>query len=207
MSVERQTFSCLARTHNQSEDGTPFETGTTRLKRGSAGVTVRRLSEHDARRLLEAHRSVDHKPAEATLEVFAERIATILSTTVAFLVKRDRGWSALTQFPHGRSLASPEQSDPTFGAIVETPSATGVLRWSAGAEVWTLLRCGSSRYLMAIQGDWTEVAVLSTLASNIGLMLRARAIVTCLRPMCVPSDARTKARGPTWISTLPPCAV
>jgi diguanylate cyclase (GGDEF)-like protein len=138
-------------------------------------VTVRRISEDDARRLLEAHRGVDHKPAEAALDAFAERIATILSTTVAFLVKRDRGWSTLTQFPHDRPLASPEQPDPTFGAIVEAPSATGILRWSAGADEWTIFRCGSSRYLMAIYGDWTEVTALPTLASNIGLTLRARA--------------------------------
>jgi diguanylate cyclase (GGDEF)-like protein len=114
-------------------------------------------------------------PAEAALDAFAERIATILATTVAFLVKRDRGWSTLTQFPHDRPLAPPEQPDPTFGAIVEAPSATGVLRWRAGAEEWTIFRCGSSRYLMAIYGDWTEVAALPTLASNIALTLRARA--------------------------------
>ncbi|OFV94193.1 MAG: hypothetical protein A3H95_16415 [Acidobacteria bacterium RIFCSPLOWO2_02_FULL_64_15] len=139
-------------------------------------LTVGRIAEDDARRLLEVHLGTGGGPIGATLNTLAGRIAIVLSAKVAFLVKRDRAWSPLAASPTAPPLPPAGQPDPTFGTLVEAPPAMSAVRWSRGDEEWTLVRCGASRYLMAIEGDWTHAApVLLTLAGNIGLTLRARA--------------------------------
>lgn len=139
-------------------------------------MTIRRLSEDDARHLLEVHLGITGGPVGAVLEALAGRIAILLSTKVAFLVKRDRAWTTLTASPIGSPLPAAGEPDPTFGTLVESPPAMSAVRWSSGDEAWTIFRCGGSRYLMALRGDWTDASpVLLSLSANIGLTLRARA--------------------------------
>lgn len=136
---------------------------------------VKAISPDQAEQLMAVHLGLepDRGPSDrGVLAQLSRRISAILSTSVVFIVKRDRVWRVEGQVPSDEPPPSTAGLEPALDRLTGTSPPVTAERWGERQEAWTFVGCaGRPPLALAIQGDWVRSSsTLLVLAAHVSLV-------------------------------------
>ncbi len=109
----------------------------------------------------------------------AERVAGILDTKVAVLIRAAGGWRLMAESTTQPALPPLDELGPLCSQLIEHSATVVADSWQPSNESWTLVGARgtpAAPFVVVIAGDWTPCGpALLLLAENISLVVRANA--------------------------------